>query len=261
MLDFLRWNRRPLLITAAILASLTAFLVGAALVLHASNGSPADHRQAAGPATEAPSPAQQIAPSSAPASDVASWDALPAVAPAVSVGYPAIPAAARSDPSAFAAAFAEELFTRNYATTTRAQLLSWAQYESAPLRSPNYPAADWTKVLVDSLTDLKWDSATQTEIPADGPWLALRAERAEDRVSDVRTNVNPTWEQKVAAGYQAADRLMTVIDVSLTVTETVHAGGSTQTTRYSLALALQLGTSARGGYGVAAANNFVMKEA
>ena len=166
---------------------------------------------------------------------------------------------ARHDPTAYARAFATELFTRDYGTD-RQQLLSWAQYEDAPLQSSNYPRADWSKVLVDSLTDLTWDDAIDTPVPADGLWLALRSERATQTVSDVKVTVDPQWEQRVAAGFQPPDPLATVRDVTLTVTQHTNTPGAAATTRYQVALALQLGTSSHGGYGVAATNNYVVKK-
>ncbi len=111
-----------------------------------------------------------------------------------------------TDPTAFAQAFATELFTRDYTTATRPELISWAQYEDSPLRSSNYPQPDWTKVLVNSLTDITWDQADDTPIPADGQWLALHAQGARDSVSNVRVVLDPQWEQGVATGYSPRTR-------------------------------------------------------
>ncbi len=83
-----------------------------------------------------------------------------------------------TQPDVFAQAFVTELFTRDYRRSTRAELLSWAQYESAPLIAKQYPKADWSKFLIDALTDLSGENRTDTPIPADGPWLALHTGRA-----------------------------------------------------------------------------------
>jgi hypothetical protein len=202
------------------------------------------------------------------APDVRAWNDRPAITPAASAPYPAIPAATRRDPTSYVRAFAVELFTRDYRASTRAQLLAWAQYEDAPLHSSDYPEPDWTKVLADSLTDLTWDEATATPVPADGPWLALRSEQARDTVIDVRISLDPHWEQRIANGYQPPDPLATERDVSLTVTRHTTVGGRHTTvggkrtvTRFAVSLDLQLGTSVRGGgYGVAATNNYVTAE-
>ena len=68
-------------------------------------------------------------------------------APAVSTAYPPIPVVDRSDPAAFAVAFASELLDTNYATQSRAELLAWAELEEAPNTLPGvrdlWPARRW----------------------------------------------------------------------------------------------------------------------
>jgi hypothetical protein len=253
-------HRRSVLIGAGLVAAITAVVVVLMLVLRSSPASTATPSSPAGSGTSPPS-SSTPAPPTAPASDVRSWDAIKPVTASVSKGYPAIGAAAARDPDSFARAFAVELFTRNYTNETRARLLAWAQYEDAPLESPNYPRADWSKVLVDSLTDLTWDNAASTPVPADGLWLALQAERATQAVRDVKIALDPQWEQKIAAGYQPPDRLATVRDVTLTVSQRTTVAGRPSTTAYDVSLSLQLGTSPRGGYGVAATDNYVIKKA
>src|SRR4051794_14479052 len=134
MLDVVRLNRRPLLIVAAVLTSLIAFVVGAALVIHASRTSTdaAKNDQPGEGRHEVPASVPTIA---APASDVESWNAIVPIKPEVSSAYPAIRDSVRNDPSAFASAFATDLFSRSYGETTRMELISWAQYENAPLKS------------------------------------------------------------------------------------------------------------------------------
>lgn len=251
-------HRRFLLIVGGLLTALLLLVVGLAVVLHYDRGR--TRTQAAPPVPAAPSASTVLSAPPNAAADVARWNSMPAVDASPSTAYPAIPEADRNDPTAFARAFSTELFTRDYSRCTRTQLLQWAQYEDAPLRSRNYPQADWSKVLVDSLTDLSWDSASASPIPPDGQWLALRSERATDSVSDVVVALDPEWERRVADGYQPPDPLATVRDVSLTVTERVHLGQRVRTSRYDVALAIQLGTSPSGGYGVAATNNYVVKE-
>lgn len=255
-------HRRGLTIAAALVAGLIALLLGAALVIHLSGG---DRTVAQTPARRLPTLIQgthAVAPSSAgTATDAPRWDAMATVTPATSAAFPAVLAGASDDPSSFAQAFATELFTRDYTKATRAQLVSWAQYEDSPLRSTNYPQPDWTKVLVDSLTDITWDQADDTPVPADGQWLALRAQGARDSVSDVRVVLDPQWEQGIATGYSPPDPLSTVRDVTLTVTRHSGSGHSSRTSRFAVALSIQLGTGSRGGYGVATTNNYVTREA
>jgi hypothetical protein len=269
MFDRLRYDPRRLAITGGVLVAVLLVGVIAAVALHAgghSSAAAAGDRMDGAPTSLATATAPSgtvaatVAPSQAPASDVAQWNAMPAIRPATSLAYPAIPAAVRRDATSYARAFATELFTRDYTHATRQQLIAWAQSEDAPLRSPNYPQADWTKVLVDSLTDLTWDDASDTPIPADGPWLASRSEHARDTVSDVRVELDPQWEQQIAAGYQPPDPLATARDVSLTVTRTTRVAGRSVTARFAVSLALQLGTARGGGYGVAATNNYVIRQ-
>jgi len=258
--DLWHFHRRALLVCAALLGGMLILLVGVALFVRESGGAAPPHNRALAPASS-PAVSQLAAPSpTAPATDVQSWDAIRAVVPATSPSYPPISAAARRDPTAFTRAFASELFTRAYAIG-RQELISWAQYEDAPLRAANYPRADWSKVLVDSLTDLTWDDAVDTPIPAEGPWLARRAEHAVDVVSDVRVTLDQQWERLIANGYRPPDPLATARDVTLTVTRRTKVSGRVTKTRFELSLAVQLGTSPRGGYGVAATDNYVIKEA
>jgi hypothetical protein len=251
---------RPVVITAAVLACLLGMAIGVALVVHhATNSRPARSGSPSTSPGRRPPDANDV-PTLAAASDAKSWDAIPPVTPQASSAFPPISAELRRDPSGYAGAFARELFSRDYTASNRTQLLGWAQYEDAPLRTPRYPRADWTKVLVNSLTDLTWDDATQTPIPSEGDWLALRSEGSEDTVADVRTMVDPIWEKKVSEGYQPNDSLTTVIDVRLTVIRRTSTGGRVTQSRISIAIALQLGSSPRGGYGVAASNEYVAKE-
>lgn len=251
-------HRRATLILGVLLAALIALVLAAATVLRASGGAP--DAGAAGRESHVPSAAptpstERASQGGAPATDVAYWNGLASVEPATTPAYPPIPAAAQSDPGAYSKAFATELFTRDYARSSRAQLIAWAQYEDAPLRSANYPRADWSKVLVDSLTDLTWDRATQTPIPAAGPWAVLASEHAIWRVDRATSRVDPQWEQQVSDGYEPTDRLTSVWDVDLHVIQRSKLG----TSNLDLSVAVQLGTSPRGSFGVAVTNNFDLR--
>lgn len=264
MLERLRYDQRRLILATALLAGLIVLAVLIAFVARLTgSGRPAAHASTghtASPASRRSSAALTHS-SAAYASDAPSWDAMHGVEPATSTAFPAIPAADSNDPTPFATAFVTELFTRDYTTSTRAQLVAWAQYEDSPLQSPRYPKPDWTKVLVDSLTDLTWDQADATPIPADGPWLALQSESARETVSDVKVALDPAWEQRISTGYQPPDPLATERDVTLTVTQQTVIAGRTTTSAYAISIDLQLGTSTQGtGYGVAATNNFVIRQ-
>jgi hypothetical protein len=254
------FHRRALLICTGLIVALLAVLGVTALLVRATGQTATggeDSRAGRLIPVEKPSPSH--ATPTARASDVRFWNAVPAVYPATSAAFPAVTGAATRDPSLFARAFATELFNRDYAID-RGRLLSWAQYEDAPLRAPNYPSTDWTKVLVDSLTDLTWDNALETPIPAEGPWLALRSARTTQSVRDVQVTLDQRWEQAVASGYQPADPLATARDVTLTLIRRSQMSGRMVVQRFAVSIALQLGSSPRGGYGVATTNNYVIKE-
>jgi hypothetical protein len=264
MLDRVRYHRRELIVGAGILGGLLVLLGVLAVAVRLTNGTsapqaaPESTRIASKPTTPSPTTVAPVPPT---ATDIASWDAIAPVTPSLSAAYAAIDPAARQDPTAFARAFAIELFTRDYRASSRAQLVAWAQYEDSPLRSPAYPQRDWGKVLVDSLTDPTWDTAQDTPIPADGPWLALRSESARQTVSDVKVSLDSQWEQQIGAGYRPPDPLTTVRDVSLTITQRASVGRQATDFTFSIGLAVQLGSSPRGeGYGVAATNNYVVRE-
>jgi hypothetical protein len=254
-------HRRFVLVAGAMLAGLLLLLGAIAVILRGtqslSRPEGASARSTAGASITANAP--DVEPSAA-TSDVAYWNALPAVRAATSASYPAIDAATAMDPNQYARAFATELFTREYRNSTRDQLISWAQYEDALLRSPNYPSSDWSKVLVDSLTDLTWDDAVDTPIPGDGPWLAMRAQHGWQTVSNVKVSADSTWEQQITDGYQPADPLSTVRDVSLTVIQHTTVSGRPALSRFSVSLQLQLGSSPRhAGYAMAVTNNYVIR--
>lgn len=264
-------HRRGVLVVAGMLTGLLLLVGALAVVLRGAQGwSHARHAAAATASAGAtlsgvpPAPTAAagtpLSPPTVAASDVAYWDALDAVTPSISLSFPAIGTSAAADPSAYARAFASELFTRDYRHATRAQLLSWVQYEDAPLRSPNYPSADWSKVLIDSLTDLTWDGANDTPVPAGGQWLALHAQQGWQTVTDVQVSTDATWEQQIAAGYQPPDPLATARDVSLTVAQHTTVAGRTVVTRYAVSLQLQLGSSPRhAGYAMAVSDNYVVQ--
>jgi hypothetical protein len=263
MLNRLRLHRRALVVGGGLLLGLVAFLAVVAVAVRLTSPQSGNSR---GAVRSSVAPASSTTPTGAPtpnapaaqASDVARWDAMPPIEAGVSTQYPAIPTAAAQDPNSFTQAFVTELFNRDYRGATRDQLLAWAQYEDAALRSPNYPQIDWTKVLVDSLSDLTWDSATDTPIPAEGAWLAQRSELVSQTVSNMKIVLDTQWEAQIAAGYQPPDPLATVRDVTATITQRSTVGATVTTTTYSVALDVQLGTSVRGDYGAAATNNYVI---
>lgn len=259
------YHRAPVVI-AAMTAGLIVLAGLIALVIRLSgvNSHPSGRPEAGATASASGAPTDTTSgkPGTTPEvtpSDVASWDAIPPVAPATSPAYPAVPAAQRTQADAYVTAWITELFTRDYHAATRAQLLAWAQYESAPPSSTQYPKADMAKVLVDSLTDPTWDDAPQTPVPAAGQWLSLGAQQTTSTIADVRSQIDPDWQTQLAGGYQPPDPLSTVRDVSATVTLRTVVAGRPVTSTSSIAIKVFLGSSTRdGGYAVLATGSYTV---
>jgi hypothetical protein len=191
---------------------------------------------------------------------VASWDAIPPVVGSPSPEYPAIAGSDAADATAYAGAFAAELFTRDYSRSTRAQLLAWAQNEDSPLRAIGYPKADWTKMMLDSLTDITWEDAADTPIPSPGAWLAFQAQQVQQVASAITVTSDPTWEQLIAGGYVPPDPIAVERDVSLVLTVHRMVAGLPTTSHLSISLKLQLGSSPRRpGYAIAASNGYLVR--
>ena len=112
-------------------------------------------------------------------------------------------------------AFASELFTRDY-RTDRAQLIAWAQFEDAPLRSANYPAGLVKGAGRFAHRPHLGQRHRHRRYPPPGPGSRCEAEHATDAVSNVRVSLDQQWEQQIVSGYKPPDPLATVRDVSLT---------------------------------------------
>ena len=107
-------------------------------------------------------------------SAVAAAEAADVPAPATSAAYPSIPVADRSDPTAYAIAFATEILDINYAAQTRAELLAWAEHEEAPNTLPGVPASVAGKSLVLSLADPGLPGGTPSPTPSASQWATRR---------------------------------------------------------------------------------------
>jgi hypothetical protein len=182
------------------------------------------------------------------------FDAQPAPPrPATSAAYPPVPAAADADPNEYAKAWATEALSRDYATSTRAELLAWAQSQDALDVVGGLTRAEASKELMVSMTVAAASGGTATLVPSELAWERLAAEGARTIVSDVQVSAYPPWEQAIAAGFQASDPLMTMRQVSATVTQSATVDGHVQRTVESIAFDLALGSAVHhGGYGAMA---------
>jgi hypothetical protein len=169
---------------------------------------------------------------------------------ATSSNYPPIDATDVQAPSTYALALTQELLDIDFAASTRQELLAWASYNDAPNSLVTIPMAIDLKVLPASLT------MNPTPIPTSTQWKKLAATRTSWRVSGLVTSVSPIWTELLATGWQPVDPLMTMYDVSgtLTVTTLGH-GPDVESFFFLLTLG---GASWHPGYGAVVMNNWTV---
>lgn len=205
--------------------------------------------------------AQQVQVNAARASEAHVLAAYPAVTAATSKRLPPVPAAATSQPLLFAQAFTTRLLSIDFRAQTRTELLSWAQYQSAPMfdDGSGFSAADRAKLLALSLTDPTTTNSGSPVVPTESQWQSLAAQSARWTATNVTANPDPQWEAALASGYQSPDQLTTWVDVSATVTAQVHLGSAVATHRSAVSFRLLLGTSPRGRYGAVAVYGYMSR--
>ncbi len=183
------------------------------------------------------------------------WATVPTIAPAVSGRYPAITGDALHQQDLFAAAFGTTLFTRDYAASTRDQLVAWAQACSAPLTIQQVPlsAADRAKILVQSLTLSSWDPGQmEPVVPDAATWASLAAAGAHTTVSNVQVQpVSP-------AAFPPANTTFTrpTFDRLFAATVTLHTASGVQVQSVALEIVM---TAADGRFGASEVQHFVNK--
>lgn len=271
--DLWKYNRRLVVIVVSavvvvVLAVLTLALAGGsgtkgtvATPRGGLTSAPSDSNVAAYPAdpTSTLDPSQQAVAKAGYDAALKALEAVVAVTPAVSTAYPALAPGLTQQPEVFAEAFTNELFAVDYHKSTRADLLAWAQYESAPLATNNVDVAQASKVLVFSLTDPAATDVPVTAVVTGGRWLALGVQSARATVSEVHATEDPSWTNQVAGGYSPTDPLETVVDVSATVTLHTTLGNKSTQVVSAVAFTLTLASSPHGGYAATFMQNFVTK--
>jgi len=175
-------------------------------------------------------------------SAIAAVDALTLPVAQDSSVYPAVPAAAREDPSSYASSFTAELLDRNYRDQSRAELLGWAQGEEAPNTLPGVPASVANKALCASLADPGIPGGNGTSPVASlDVWAANAKSGTIERVTDLLVAVDPSWTEVIAKGWEPRDPLMTMMDV----TGTLIVRTGVTTTRHAVSMVLALGSCHR----------------
>ena len=171
-------------------------------------------------------------------------------APATSAPYRCIEAADSASASLFATAFTQELLDVDFATSSRQQLLAWANDNNAPFSFGDLPSALSTKVLCVSLT------TGPSLVPSATEWNVLATSRTSWSVSGLVVSVNPTWTQALSAGWEPVDPLMEIDDVSGSLT--VSTPGHVPVVE-SITFALTLGgASLHPGYGAVALDDWTV---
>lgn len=249
------WTYRRRTVIGAV--SVFGALLAVAVVLAVAAGGSGGHRTARAtpslPTTTDGTPSPGLT-----GYDRGPWNAAPSPIPAVSEPYPAIDAADRTQPDAFARAFGVELLARDYRHSTRDQLLGWAQASSAPLTIVQVPLtdADRAKALVTSLVTPGWDAGEiGTPVPSQGEWLAWRARQAYTTVSDVAVTT--------VADFPPADTTFTqpTLDRAVTAIVTVHSmvSGKPAAARLSVAFEIVM-TNHSGSFGAAEVQHWATKD-
>lgn len=178
-------------------------------------------------------------------------------APAVSTAYPPIPVVDRSDPAAFAVAFASELLDTNYATQSRAELLAWAELEEAPNTLPGVPGSVAGKALVLSLADPGLPGGTPSPTPSAAQWASDGQRDEVQSVNGLQAEVDPDWTQIISEGWQPRDPRMTIEVVTGTVTVSID-GQAEPPQSFSLTVTLGSSAHVRGSYGAVAAGDWTL---
>lgn len=174
--------------------------------------------------------------------------ALPSAA--TSIAFPAIDRSDSEAPSTYALAFTQELLDLDFATSTRGELLAWASYNNAPNSTVTMPRAIQDKLLAASL------ALRPTPIPTVVQWSQLAATHTSWRASGLVTSVSPIWTELLATGWQPVDPLMTMYDVSGTLT--VTSPGHEPTVESFFFLLTLGGASWHHGYGAVALNDWTV---
>jgi hypothetical protein len=241
-------------------AALSRSAAGPAPSTHSATTAPR-HRPSK-PSVEPPATAiekqvdAELAKAETPAS-IAAAEVANVPGPATSAAYPSIPLTDRSDPTAYAIAFATELLDANYGEQSRVELLAWAESEEAPNTLPGVPASVAGKSLVLSLADPGLPGGTPSPTPSSNQWATNAEQGVDQSVNDVEAEVDPDWAQIIDEGWQPRDPRLTIETVTGTITVTTN-GQAAAPQSFSLTLTLGSAAHVHAGYGAVAAGDWTV---
>jgi hypothetical protein len=180
--------------------------------------------------------------------------AFAAVQPATTAQYPAVSGQARQQPDLYAAAFAGELLTQDYRTSSRQQLLAWVQSESTQSTDPLVvgltPAALRPRMAVASVQD---GINGLAPVPTQSNWAKLGSRQGHTSVQIQHVSEPVNWASAVANA-QITDPGVTARQVDAEVTLATADQGKTTLQRFSVSLVINLeGPPVRDDYGFVAA--------
>jgi len=176
--------------------------------------------------------------------------ALAAVQPATTPQYPAVSGQARQQPDLYAAAFAGELLTQDYRTSSRDELLAWVQSESAQSTDPLVvgltPPGLRPRMAVASVQD---GINGPAPVPTQNDWAKLARRQGHTTVEIQHVSEPVNWASAVANA-QITDPGVTARQVDAEVTLQTTDQGKTTFQRFSVSLVINLeGPPVRDGYG------------
>jgi hypothetical protein len=233
---------RSKLVVAAIVATALVLVVVLSVAIGGAGGHKTSVRTSttvvAGPSASAGTTPGTVDPSyhptyssvpdtgSAPLSgpQVAALETLQPPPPVYGPSLPAVSTTNRKDAVDFSVAFTDELLDLDFAATTPAQVAGWAQAEAAGFVMPGVPLNAADNSLYASLfepTVAGMGSWSQDPLPRPSVWARYAHEKMAWRVGDVFATEDPSWAQNIASGEQFPDPLMTVEDVTGTITTTI----------------------------------------
>ncbi|MCU4183862.1 hypothetical protein K6U06_05780 [Acidiferrimicrobium sp. IK] len=176
-----------------------------------------------------PSPGSQV-----PENQVKALEAVKPPAPLYSPSMPALSDTQTVNAENFAYAFVPRLLDIHFAHETRQELGEWTEAEAAASMLPGLPAAAADSTLYASLFVPGLPGGGRSPMPSRAQWAADAKDGVVWHVVSMAASEDPQWAQAIAAGYQAPDQLMSILDVSGVLA--VRSGGHTTDRHFTFQL-------------------------